>query len=185
MTPVYVHLYWRFSSASRTPSVPENEADNPEMITTFQLGGDAVNVRPPTFLRARDLILSQFSIDCCENAFASDGPPNAPRPSAGKFGSQTLILTPKMNPPPFQILATGLTCAITNTQCCQSVIRNLVDKFVGRLDTSNKYHCESVTLPKHCILFKSRPTFPLEGAALCSWRVVYYEKTSVVSLLAQ
>ena len=60
-----MHLYWRFCSASRAPSVPENEADNgdgeddnPEMITTFQLGGDAIgNVPPPTFLLARDLIL--------------------------------------------------------------------------------------------------------------------------------
>ena len=48
-----VHLYWRFSSAAT--SVPENEADNgeddnPEMIITFQLGGDAIgNVPPPLF----------------------------------------------------------------------------------------------------------------------------------------
>ena len=31
---------------------------------------------------------------------------------------------------------TSATCAITNTQCCQSVIRNLVYKFVCRLDKS-------------------------------------------------
>ena len=40
--------------------------NNPEMITTFQLGGDAIgNVPPPTCLFVRDLILSQFSIYCC------------------------------------------------------------------------------------------------------------------------
>ena len=50
-----MHLYWRSSSASRAPAVPENEADNgeddnPEMITTFQLGGDAIgNVPTPHF----------------------------------------------------------------------------------------------------------------------------------------
>ena len=42
-----MHLYWRFSSASRAQSVPENEADNgkddnPEMINSFQLGEDAI-----------------------------------------------------------------------------------------------------------------------------------------------
>ena len=67
--------------------------------------------------------------------------------------------------------STSATCAITNTQCCQSVIRNLVYKFVCRLDKSKQYHCESVTLLQHCIFFKS--TFPLEGVALCSWRVVH------------
>ena len=49
-----MHLYWRFSPASGAPSVPENEADNgeddkPEMITTFQLGGDTGDVPPPNF----------------------------------------------------------------------------------------------------------------------------------------
>ena len=79
-----MHLYWLFSSASRAPSVPENEADNgeddnPEMITTFQLGWDAIgNVPPPTFLLARDLILNQFSIDCCQNAFTSGALPRTP-----------------------------------------------------------------------------------------------------------
>ena len=74
-------LNWRFNSASRAPSVPEKEADNgeddnPEMRTTFQHGGDAIgNVPPPTFLLARDLILSQFSIDCCQNAFSSGALP--------------------------------------------------------------------------------------------------------------
>ena len=33
--------------------------------------------------------------------------------------------------------STSATCAITNTQCCQSVIRNLVYTFVCRLDKSN------------------------------------------------
>ena len=33
--------------------------------------------------------------------------------------------------------STSATCATTNTQCCQSVIRNLVYKFVCRLDKSN------------------------------------------------
>ena len=62
-----MHLYWCFSSASGAPSVPENEADNTDMINSFQLEMSP----PPTCLLARDLILSQFSIDCCENAFAS------------------------------------------------------------------------------------------------------------------
>ena len=50
-----MNFYWLSSSASLAPSVPENEADdgeddNPEMITTFQLGGDAIgNVPPPLF----------------------------------------------------------------------------------------------------------------------------------------
>ena len=61
--------------------------------------------------------------------------------------------------------STSATCAITNTQCCQSVNRNIVYKFVCRLDN----HCERVTFLQHCILFKN--TFPLEGAALCSWLV--------------
>ena len=79
-----MHLYWRFSSASHAPSVPENEADNgeddnPEMIITFQLGGDAIgNVPPPHFLLTRNLILRQFSIDCCQNAFASGALPQTP-----------------------------------------------------------------------------------------------------------
>ena len=79
-----MHLYWRFSSASRAPSVPENEADNgkddnPEMINSFQLGGDAIgNVPPPIFLLARYLILSQSTIDCCPNAFASGALPRTP-----------------------------------------------------------------------------------------------------------
>ena len=83
-----MHLYGRFSSASGAPSVPENEADNgeddnPEMITTFQLGGDAGNVPPPTFVLARDLILSQCSIDCCENAPDPAGRLTAPpRPTS-------------------------------------------------------------------------------------------------------
>ena len=33
--------------------------------------------------------------------------------------------------------STSATCAISNTQCCQSVIRNLVYKFVCRLDKYN------------------------------------------------
>ena len=110
----FVHLYWRFSSASHAPSVPENEADsgeddNPEMIITFQLGVAALgNVPPPsTFLLARDLILRQFSIDCCQNAFASGALPRTPLGAYSappkKSGSHTLILrsadTAKMNPP--------------------------------------------------------------------------------------
>ena len=79
-----MHLHWCFSSASRAPSVPENEADNgeddnPEMITTFQLGGDAIgNVPHPIFLVARYLIFSQFSIDCCQKAFVSGAQPRTP-----------------------------------------------------------------------------------------------------------
>ena len=87
--------------------------DNPEMITTFQLGGDALGNAPPHFLLARDLILSQFLIDCCQNPFASGALPrgprwgltrySTPRPPAGKFGSQTLILwsADTENEPPF------------------------------------------------------------------------------------
>ena len=50
-----MYLYWRFSSASRAPYVPENEADNgeddnPEMINSFQLGGDAIGNVPPPLL---------------------------------------------------------------------------------------------------------------------------------------
>ena len=33
--------------------------------------------------------------------------------------------------------STSATCAITNTQCCQSVILNILYKFVCRLDKSN------------------------------------------------
>ena len=33
--------------------------------------------------------------------------------------------------------STSATCAIANTQCCQSIIQNLVYKFVCRLDKSN------------------------------------------------
>ena len=33
--------------------------------------------------------------------------------------------------------STSATCAYTNTQCCQSTIRNLVFKFVCRLNTSD------------------------------------------------
>ena len=33
--------------------------------------------------------------------------------------------------------STSATCAITNTQCCKSVIHNLVYNFVCRLDKSN------------------------------------------------
>ena len=82
-----MHLHWCFSSASRAPSVPENEADNgeddnPEMITTFQLGGDAIgNVPHPIFLVARYLILSQFSIDCLSKGVCLRG--SAPDPAGG------------------------------------------------------------------------------------------------------
>ena len=71
------------------------------MITTFQLGRDAIgNVPPPHFVLARDLILSQFSIDCCQKCVCLHVPrtplgaysvPPDPPPS-GKCGSQTLIL---------------------------------------------------------------------------------------------
>ena len=42
----------------------------------------------------------------------------------------------KMNIGLSKFESTSATCAITNTQCCQSVIRNLVYKFVCRLDKS-------------------------------------------------
>ena len=40
----------------------------------------------------------------------------------------------KMNIGLSKFESTSATCAITNTQCCQSLIRNLVYKFVRRLD---------------------------------------------------
>ena len=42
----------------------------------------------------------------------------------------------KMNIGLSKFESTSATCAITNTQCCQSVIRNRVYKFVCRLDKS-------------------------------------------------
>ena len=42
----------------------------------------------------------------------------------------------KMNIGLSKFESTSATSAITNTQCCQSVIRNLVYKFVCRLDKS-------------------------------------------------
>ena len=42
----------------------------------------------------------------------------------------------KMNIGLSKFESTSATCAITNTQCCQSVIRNLVYKFVCRLEKS-------------------------------------------------
>ena len=116
--------------------VPENEADNgeddynPEMITNFQLGGDTIGNVPPTFLLARDLILSQFSIDCCQNAFASGALPRTPlgglkrpRPPAGKCGSHTLILqsadTENELPSPLSKSRAGPEC-----KSCHSVLRN-------------------------------------------------------------
>ena len=42
----------------------------------------------------------------------------------------------KMNIGLSKFESTSATCAITNTQCCQSVIRNLVYKFLYRLDKS-------------------------------------------------
>ena len=47
--------------------------------------------------------------------------------------------------------STSATCAITNTQCCQSVIRNLMYKFVCRLDKSksecsNEQHFEALNV---------------------------------------
>ena len=66
---------------------------------------------PPTFLLARDLLLRQFAIDCCQNAFASWALPRTPlgglqRPQtpARKCGSHTLILRSadtENEPPPF------------------------------------------------------------------------------------
>ena len=44
--------------------------------------------------------------------------------------------TLKMNIGLSKFESTSAACAITNTQCCQSVIRNLVYKFVCRLDKS-------------------------------------------------
>ena len=42
----------------------------------------------------------------------------------------------KMNIGLSRFESTSATCAITNAQCCQSVIRNRVYKFVCRLDKS-------------------------------------------------
>ena len=69
------------------------------------------------FLLARDLILSQFSIDCCQNAFASGAlprtrlgglqrPPNPQLENLGRRHWSFGQLTQKMNPP---LLATGLS----------------------------------------------------------------------------
>ena len=67
---------------------------------TFQLGGDAIGT---AFLLARDLILSQFSIDCCQNAFASVALPRTP-------------LEGLQRPPPDpQLENWGHTC---NVICC-------------------------------------------------------------------
>ena len=52
--------------------------DNPEMINSFQLVGDAIGNVPPTFLLASDLLLSQSTIDCCRNVFASGALPRTP-----------------------------------------------------------------------------------------------------------
>ena len=129
-----MHLYWRVSSASHSPYVRENEADNgeddnSEMITTFQLGRDAIgNVPPPQLfcLLETFAIFNRLLSKCvCLRGSAPGALPrtplrayNAPRPPAGKCGSQTLILrsadSENEPPPPFQILATGLKrCLLT------------------------------------------------------------------------
>ena len=102
-----------FQFSSHAPSVPENEAyngedDNPEMIITFQLGGDAIgNVPPPTFLLARDLILRQFSLDCCQNAFASGALPRT-RNFCLHFDSVITINRYNLAPPTLpDVLVTG------------------------------------------------------------------------------
>ena len=99
---------------------------------------------PHTFLLARDLILSQFSIDCCRNPFASGallrtplggGACSPPGPQLEKWGSHTQILrsaNTKNEPPLFQILATGL---IALTVICRSTV----------LDTLARYRHASFT----------------------------------------
>ena len=77
----------------------------------------------------------------------------------------------KMNIGLSKFESTSATCAITNTQCCQSVIRNLVYKFVCRLEKSHNTIVKA--LLSSSIVYSSRVhVCPLEGAAFCSWRVV-------------
>ena len=64
--------------------------------------------------------------------------------------------------------STSATFAITNNQCCQSVIRNLEYKFVCRLDQSNNTIVKE--LLSSSIVYSSR--IRSHWRALCSWRVV-------------
>ena len=63
--------------------------------------------------------------------------------------------------------STRATCAITNTQCCQSVICNLVYKFVCRLDKSNN------TIVK-ALLSSSIVIFVYSSRIRSHWRGLLY-----------
>ena len=65
--------------------------------------------------------------------------------------------------------STSATCAITNTQCCQSVIRNVVYKFVVELISLKIPLLKRYTPPA---LYTLQEYVPTGGAVLCSWRVI-------------
>ena len=66
--------------------------------------------------------------------------------------------------------STSATCAITNTQCCQSVIRNVVYTFVVELISLKIPLLKRYSPPA---LYTLQEYVPTGWAALCSWRVVH------------
>ena len=70
--------------------------------------------------------------------------------------------------------STSATCAYTNTQCCQSTIRNLIFKFVCRLNKFDNALIKAV-LASSVLLTNS---FSLETVAVCARHIV---ATDIVS----
>ena len=67
--------------------------------------------------------------------------------------------------------STSATCAYTNTQCCQSTIRNLVFKFVCRLNKSDNALIKAVLASIKCSVLLTN-SFSLETVAVCTRRIV-------------
>ena len=71
--------------------------------------------------------------------------------------------------------STSATCAVTNTQCCQSVIRNIVYTFVCTLDKSKN------TIVK--ALLSSSMVYSSRVGLRAPWREMFYvHGVSVVSI---
>ena len=73
---IYIHVCVSFVSCGHS-GMGLDQCGTGARPPTFQLGGDAIGT---AFLLARYLILSQFSIDCCQNAPDPAGGLAAPPP---------------------------------------------------------------------------------------------------------
>ncbi len=68
--------------------------------------------------------------------------------------------------------STSGTCNFTNTQCCQSTIRNLVFKCVYRLNTSDNALIKALLASSVVCSILLTNSFPFEAVAICTRRIV-------------